>query len=149
MNAAEMWGEYILLHPEYKDCRYEAWSYGSVPDELAELTRKGIKTATASALPAYRHENEPLPKADAHNVILDSQDRAVCIIKNIAVSVVPFSEVSSRHAYLEGEGDRSLEYWRSVHAEVFAMELNSFGEEFNENMPVVCEEFEMVYPLNS
>ena len=61
---------------------------------------------------------------------------------------MPFCEVTAGHAYKEGEGDRSLAYWRKVHEDFFRAELEEAGLEFSPSMPVVCEEFEMVYPLN-
>lgn len=35
--------------------------------------------------------------------------------KNETVEIMPFKNVSEKHAYLEGEGDRSYESWRKVH----------------------------------
>ena len=42
---------------------------------------------------------------------------------------------------MEGEGDKSLDYWRKVHIKFFEEE---FGDKFNEDMEVLCEEFELV-----
>lgn len=61
------------------------------------------------------------------------------------VYLVPFHNVSEIHAYREGEGDRSLDYWREIHKEFFADSLKEAGLSFNETMDVVCEEFEIVY----
>lgn len=47
-------------------------------------------------------------------MILNSRDEAVCIIENTAVSVLPYDEVTQEMAAMEGEGDRSLAYWRQV-----------------------------------
>ena len=101
MNAQEMWDLYS--HKEQLDTGYEAWAFGGAPDELAELTLRGIKTATASAWPLYELEGEPLPQAGEYSVILDSRDEAVCIIRTTKVHVVPYGEVSEAHAYQEGE----------------------------------------------
>ena len=46
----------------------------------------------------------------------------------------------------EGEGDLSLSYWRKVHREVFCEMLAEAGLPFQPAMPVLCEEFEKVYP---
>ena len=51
---------------------------------------------------------------------------------------------TAEHAYKEGEGDRSLEYWRKVHEEFFTEELESIDQKFNEDIKLVCEEFELV-----
>jgi uncharacterized protein YhfF len=49
------------------------------------------------------------------------------------------------HVYKEGEGDRSLEYWRKVHIDFLTHELSEINKTFTENTLVVCEEFELVY----
>lgn len=147
MTAAEMWKDYTEANPRYLDEPYEAWSFGGDdPDALAKLVISGAKTATASAYPCYIHDREPLPYAGAHSVILSSGGDAVCIIRTARVHIAPFREVSERHARLEGEGDGSLEYWRSVHSHFFALDLEPCGLAFTEDMPVVCEEFERVWP---
>lgn len=120
---------------------YESWAFGGASDEFAELVVKGIKTATSSVLPLYEAENENLPEVGSYSVIIDSQGDAVCIVKTTKVYVVPFCEVSVEHAYKEGEGDRSLDYWRQVHMAFFSKELGVIGQEFNETIKVVCEEF--------
>ncbi len=117
-------------------------------DELADLVLRGEKTATASAYELYKLENEPLPQAGSFDVILDSQDRAVCIVEITKVSVLPFNEVSADHAFKEGEGDKSLAYWQQVHEAFFTECLAEAGLEFSQETGVVLEEFRKVYPLN-
>lgn len=141
MKAEEMWNLY-----NKGEGVYQAWKFGVDPDVLAELVRTGQKRATASAYPVYEREKEPLPQAGEYNIILDSTENAVCITRTNKVSIVPFINVSEQHARLEGEGDLSLEYWRRVHRSFFTKELASHQLVFDENMLVVCEEFEVVYP---
>ncbi len=57
-----------------------------------------------------------------------------------------FAEVDAAFAFDEGEGDRSLDYWRGAHERFFTRTLPDIGKTFNETMPVVCERFEKVYP---
>ncbi len=144
MNAQEVWSRFCSENNIEAD--YSAWAYGDDSDTLAQLTLAGIKTATASAYPIYALEEEDLPKAGEYSVILDSQDRAVCIVRTERVFVVPYEEVDERQAWKEGEGDRSLAYWRKVHETFFRAELAEFGLSFDEKMKVVCEEFMRVYP---
>ena len=124
---------------------YEAWSFGEAPDKLADLVLQGIKTATCSAYDLYQINTEPLPQAGDYSVILNSSEEAVCIIKTIKVYVTEFKNVSEEHAFKEGEGDRSLEYWRKVHESFLTNELAAVHKGFDENTKVVCEEFEVVY----
>lgn len=144
MNAAEMWERFCEKSGIKAD--YDDWAFGGAPDALAELVLNGIKTATASAYPLYEQEQEPLPKAGDYSVILNTKGEAVCIIRTTKVYVVPFREVGADHAFREGEDDRSLESWRAVHRDFFTREMNADGLTFDENMPVVCEEFMRVYP---
>ena len=144
MNAQEMWENFS--RKEQIVGSYAAWAFGDDPDELAELTLQGIKTATASLALLYARENAPLPRVGEYSVVLDSHGHAVCIIRTSRVYVVPFEKVSASHAYKEGEGDRSLQYWQYVHACFFHRELAEAGMAFDRNMDVVCEEFIRVYP---
>ena len=144
MTAQRMWEEFLSLK-KIDDCGYEAWQFGDSPDELAELVKSGIKRATASAYELYAIDGEPLPKVGEYSVILNSHDEAVCIIKTIAVDVIRFCDVTEEFAFKEGEGDRSLAYWKKVHERFFTEQLKEAGLEFSPEMKVVCEQFELVY----
>ena len=142
-----MWELFVKQNPDAAGHAYDAWCYGDAPDELAELTRKGIKSATASAYPIYELEGEPLPEEGGYNIILDSNESAVCITRTERVFVMPFQEVTEVQAFREGEGDRSLAYWREVHRRFFSDELTAYGLAFSEDMGVVCEEFRVVFAV--
>lgn len=139
-----MW-ERCFGNSEERSEPYEAWAFGDDPDKLAELVVQGVKTATSSAYDLYAIDGEALPQAGEYSVILDSHDNARCIIKTTKVYVTAFDKVDDAHAYKEGEGDRSLGYWREVHEKFFTDCLKEAGLSFSEKMEVVCEEFEVVY----
>ena len=139
MTAEEMWKRSGLTG------EYDAWAFGSDPGRHAELVRKGIKTATSSAFCFYEIEGEALPEPGEYSLILDSGDQAVCIIRTAKVYVTTFDQVTAQHAFREGEGDRSLEYWQMVHESFLINELASVHRTFTENTKVVCEEFEVLY----
>lgn len=148
MTAQQMWELFIKQNPEAADHVYDAWCYGDAPDELAELTRKGIKSATASAYPIYELEKEPLPEAGTYSVILYSDESAACVIQTEKVYVTPFRSVTEEQAFREGEGDRTLRHWRAVHERFFRIEMETAGLKFTADMDVVCEEFKVVFPLS-
>jgi len=146
MKPQEMWNAYKQINPSIGD-EIDAWAFGVEADLLADLVLKGEKTATASAYDLYAVDNAPLPQEGTFDVILDSQDQAVCIVEVTKVSVQPFHQVSADHAYKEGEGDKSLAYWRQVHEEVFTEWMSEAGLTFTPDSKVVLEEFRKVYPL--
>lgn len=143
MTAEQMWEAFTAANQIEAD--YEAWAFGDAPDELASLVLEGTKTATASAYPFYELEGEELPEEGQYSIILNSREEAVCIIRTEKVFIVPFSDVDKRQAWKEGEGDRSLAYWRKIHERFFSEELKGIGLAFDPGMKVVCEEFEVVF----
>ena len=137
MTAEELWIKSGLTG------EYDAWGFGD--DELTELVRSGKKTATSSAFVLYELEDEDLPEVGETSILLDDNEEAVCIIRTTKVYTTPFNEVTAEHASKEGEGDLSLDYWRQVHKDFFTEELEEAGQQFTEDMLVVCEEFEVIF----
>lgn len=124
----------------------EFWQrFAKEADKLADLALRGIKTATASGKELYTLENEPLPVAGEYSVLLDGSENPVAILLTTKVEIIPFSKVPAEFAYLEGEGDRSLAYWRKVHEEYFRQVYEEAGIQFHENIDCVCETFTVVY----
>lgn len=113
--------------------------------KLAELVMAGQKRATASCAWVFEYEKEPVPKPGDTCVITDYFGEPKCIVKTTQVDIVPFGEVTAEFAATEGEGDSSLEFWRRAHKWFFTKECETIGKEFSEEMPVVCERFEVVY----
>ena len=146
MTPQEMWNAYKKINPLIGD-EIDVWAFGVEADLLADLALKGEKIATASAYDLYALEGESLPREGTFDIILDSQNQAVCIVEITRVSVESFKYVSADHAFKEGEGDKSLAYWRRVHEDCFAEWLREAGLTFTPESKVVLEEFRKVYPL--
>ena len=144
MTPQEMCNAYKKINPSIGD-EIDAWAFGVEPDLLADLVLRGEKTATASAYDLYAAES--LPQEGTFDVILDSQNQAVCIVEITKVSIQSFNQVSAQHAFKEGEGDKSLAYWRQVHEVFFKDWLGEAGLTFTPDSKVVLEEFRKVYPL--
>ena len=114
-----------------------SFAFGDSPDladELIELVLKGVKTATCST------EDEPnVSTAGERWIVLDGRGDPRCVIESTEVSYRRYSEVDAAFAYDEGEGDRSLAYWRDAHRRYFGR-LGKFGED----MMLMCERFRLV-----
>jgi uncharacterized protein YhfF len=146
----EFWRSYVDTLPSDLDRQRKSagvFSFGDsreLADELATLARKGIKTATCSALRGYEIDQTPLPQKGDLSVVVDGGGHPVLVIETIEVFVVPFNEVSEQFAFEEGEGGRPLAYWRKAHENYFRR--NDFNDQvFDERVPVVCERFRVVY----
>jgi len=51
--------------------------------------------------------------------VLDGRANPRCVIESIEVTYRRYNDVDAAFAYEEGEGDRSLAYWRSVASQIF------------------------------
>lgn len=146
MNQVEKyWNEFRVKH-HIQTSKYEAYSFSlgkEVEDELAQLVKIGRKTATTSAYELY-DEDEYVPQVNDYNVILDGAGNPVCVTKTVVTEVVPFNQIMVEHAYHEGEGDRSYQHWHDVHVDFFTREYNEAGKTFTEDVPCLCEVFEVV-----
>lgn len=127
---------------------YEAFHFSdsaSSANALAQLVWEGRKRATASLLWFYQSRGKALPKAGDLSVVTLWLGTPVCVIETTEVRVLPFAQVDAAFAADEGEGDLSLAYWRKVHWDYFSRECRTIGRLPDEQMPVVCERFRVVY----
>lgn len=151
-SVRTMWSEFVKSlnkkHEEMNDA-FTSWYFGAdqkTADELAELVLNGTKRATASLYESYIFEKEPIPKVGDYSVITNWEGEGKCIIQTTAINICPFKDVTEAFARREGEGDKSLDYWRDVHRHFFSLECDDMSKTFDEDMLVICEEFEVVYP---
>lgn len=150
-TITEFWNAYLtklqgagLPVPE----TYESWYFCNNEESanhLARLVYEGTKQATASLVWSYEAEGSSIPRPGGLSVITLWDGTPVCIIETKSIQVLPFEQVPESFAYDEGEGDRSLRYWREVHTHFFTEECRAISREPSTDMPVVCENFKVVF----
>jgi uncharacterized protein YhfF len=116
----------------------ETFSFGDSPqlaDELLALVLSEPKRATCWA------ESQGLlsAKVGKSMVVLDGQGNPKAVLKTVELTKRRFNEVDQAFASDEGEGDLSLEYWRSAHARYFTR-LGLFAP----GMMLWCERFKLI-----
>lgn len=152
-SCADLWSEFLASGSDAAASAvaapYTSWQFGygvEQGDRLLAYVFSGSKRATAGALWTYESDGETVPRPGDFSVVTDGSGVARCVIRTTSVAIVPFDEVDERFAHDEGEGDRSLEYWREAHWDYFVRELAAIGATARPDMPVVCEHFEVVFP---
>ncbi len=114
-----------------------SFAFGDGPDladELLELVLKGVKTATCST------EDEPNTSMPGERwIVLDGRGNPRCVIESTEITYRRYGDVDAAFAHDEGEGDRSLSYWRSAHRRYF----ERLGK-FSDDMMLMCERFRLV-----
>lgn len=130
------------------DGDYEAWAFAEEMPELATnlalLVRDGPKRATAGLLSEFEGTDAvPMPRAGDVSVILDSEGQPICVIRATQVETRRFGDVDAEFAWDEGEGDRTLTWWRQAHMWFFFEQ----GIRIDEDTPMVLQRFELLYPV--
>lgn len=147
----DYWSEYLESLPEdqrvsnFIYCAEQWGDSNELAQELGELIASGIKTATCSSLWEYEFEGGQIPETGIKTIVLDGKNEPLCIVETVSVEIIPFDQVSAEFAYQEGEGDRSLDYWRNAHWNFFTRVLKKIKKEPSMDMPLVCEKFKVVY----
>lgn len=147
----EYWQRFLGNHRQYQESPYEVWSFGYGEYQancLLALVRQQRKKATSSALEMY-DADEKVPQKNALSMIIYGNGLPGCIIKTVEVTHKNFDEITEDEAALEGEGDCSLAYWRTVHEEFFSREYQEKHQRFHPKIPVIFERFEMIYAETS
>lgn len=144
----EFWKEFLLKTNREEDTKYiECFHFElteKLANELLRLVLIGQKEATSSSLLAYKNEEDKIPKAGDLSIVTDWDGNPKCVIETIKVNVIPFKDITYDICKREGE-DRHLESWRKGHATFFSSEGKELGYTFTEDMPVIFEEFKMIF----
>ena len=67
------------------------------------------------------------------------------MVETTEITVRRYKDVDARFASDEGEGDRSLNYWRKEHWNFFTREGAREGYEVSFDMLFECERFRVLY----
>jgi len=114
-------------------------------DHTAELARSGMKRATSSSVWICEFYHEPLRNIGDLEIITNWAGEARCIIRIMKSEIVQFKDITEEYAAMEGEGDGSLRYWQDTHRAFFEREFEGTPYTFTESIPVLFEEFEVIY----
>lgn len=148
-SPESLWNNFLKENPNniirQKPIAYYFCDNKQDANECAKLVVKGIKQATATSLWWYKKHHEQLPKVGEQHIVTDWDGNAKAIIEITKVTQKSYNEITPEFAEIEGEGDKSLEYWQKVHKAYYMREMEPYGETFNENMIIVCEYFKTIY----
>ena len=148
MTTEEFWKEFLKKaeKPPETSC-FECFHFTNderLANELLELVLAGKKRATSSSLLCYAAGEEPKP--GNLSIVTDWDGNPRCVIETKTVQVIPFCEMTYEICSREGE-DECLETWQAGHRRFFLQDCEQMGYAFTEDMPVVFEDFEVVYSI--
>ena len=148
-TVQQLWNRFVAENPSYAQLDQPKTGYFGDNEKdaniLADLVQKDIKKATSHSLLGLQYRQEPLPHLDDIFAVTDWAGNAKCLVKTTSVKLVPFFAIHAEHARMEGEGDKSLDYWKKAHWDYYTRELEPFGRTPRESMIVVFERFEKIF----
>jgi uncharacterized protein YhfF len=151
-SVARLWADYVTYMSLPDSAPVPAvWHFcdnAHDADACAALVLTGLKRATSPSLWFLESRGLPVPTVGDLDIVTNWRGMAQCIIRTTAVDVVPFRDVTAEHARLEGEGDRTLRSWRETHWAYYQRELKGTGRIPTDDMPIVCQEFEIVFSVD-
>lgn len=148
MTIDQFWHDFLIATKQDPSTPYiETFHFElteKLANELLELVLIGQKQATASSLYAYSQEGSRMPQIGDYYIVTDWHGLPHCVIETTAVTVLPFKDITYDICKREGEDD-NLESWQRGHRTFFINEGKALGYQFTEDMPVVFEDFKVVY----
>jgi uncharacterized protein YhfF len=145
------WAKYLRsLPPAERGREYlEAFEFGGTDEaatRLADLVLRGIKKATSELLWSRQASGKGLWKVGDESIVLDGSGDPTCVIRTTELRVIPLNEVDERFVRDYGEGDGSLEWWRTEIWNYYRNECLALGRTPKDDMPLICERFLVAYP---
>ena len=107
---------------------------------------KKIKQATSPSVWWFEKNNIDIPQIGELAIVTNWDNEPKAIIRTKKVEIVKYKNITALYAFIEGEGDKSLAYWKKVHWDYYTDEMKEFVEYPTEEMEIVCEYFETIWP---
>lgn len=144
------WDAAVAATPELnRDAAYAVWSFGDnqeLSDHVLAETLAGRNRATASLRWDYDSDQTHLPQAGDAGVITDWRGVPRAVVVTRQVDIRRYADVDEDFARAEGYLHDPLNEWRDVHWAYFGRRCAELGRVASPDMPVVCEQFELIYP---
>lgn len=150
MTIEQFWNVFLDNMGLYKQLRYYESFYFArtehAANSLLTLVLQGKKQATCSSAHAYEQDGNSAPRVHDYSIVTDWLGNPQCIIQTIAITTLPFKDVTYERCNREGEDD-TLESWQHNHRHFFMDEGKELGYQFSEDMLVLFEDFKVVYTI--
>lgn len=146
-SVSALWQRYRLADPSAPaeaQAVYHFCDNQEDADGCADLVVAGRKCATATSLAELERDNIPMPKAGDYAVITGWSGDARAVIRTTSVDIRRFGDVDADFARTEGEGDLTLEWWRTAHRAYYERVLAGSDYAVDDDLLIACERFEVV-----
>lgn len=113
-----------------------------------EQLLSGEKTAVSHCVPAYLTTKQPMPRVGDYTMVTDFYGNPCCILHTTDVAIVPLPEISDALILQDCPGADRAQWLEARHRE-YASLAERFGFHYHEEIPVLVETVELVYPVRA
>ena len=110
-------------------------------DLCAELVVTERKRATATSLAELQLAGERIPRPGDYGIVTNWAGEAKAVIRTTSVEIRRFRDVDAAFARDEGEGDLTLEWWRTTHDAYYRRVLANSPYTVDDDLEIACERF--------
>lgn len=147
-SAREMWQAFTADKEELRDYPYKLWKFsdeGEYRKNIISRILDGEVRGESYSTDFFDANSQPLPKVGQYNVICDMNRQAYAIVKTSDVTAVSYGDVNEKLARLEGYG--TVSQWKRFNENKYKSLCDRMDIIFSKDLPLIFEEFEVVYPL--
>ncbi len=150
MNPAAQayWQAWSDLHPDAPEMPYECFHFCDNREEAdicADLVVQDIKRATAASVAELELIGMRQPVVGDVSVVTRWDGTPVAIIRTTRIDIRRLDDVDEAFAQREGEGDKTLSWWRTAHEAYYRRVLAPAGITVDGDLLIVCEDFERIF----
>jgi uncharacterized protein YhfF len=129
---------------------YHARTFSEPPlsekvDYISGLAAAGVKRGTCHLALDFEVNQVAERKVGDHWVVLDSRNKPLGVLRVSRIEIKLFNAIGEDFSAVENEGDGSFKYWYDGHFKYFKKQCESWGREWREDLPCICEYFDLVY----
>lgn len=144
----EYWNNFLEKTNRDKDekCAGDLFFEGKnfINAELNSIVLAGQKTAFFTTLATFTIDGEPLPVSGELYILVDNQNKPLCVLEMESVNIIPFNEVTWDMAQKEGECS-SFGEWKEKMQEYIEDEGHVLGFDYSEDIKLVFQTFKVIY----
>lgn len=149
-NIEHFWRDFVTRNPDVVtlDTPHTVEQLGCYPeesDEEVQLILEGMKNTACGVLWAWDLDQTPFPEVGQITVVLDGRSQPRCIIQATNITILPFNEMEQHYLECGLSDAQTVAQFCAVYWRYFTRSLEEIGRRPSPNMPVVCEEFELLY----
>ena len=113
-----------------------------------EQMLRGEKTAVSRCISYFLTTNQRIPQTGDYTLVTDFYGNPCCIFRTLAVTIAPMPEISDA-LRIQDAPERSPAEWLTLRQQEYRDLAQRFGFHYHDELLVLMETVELVYPVKS